>query len=218
MSIFLNLINLLLPRHNLYCSNTNKYFTDKEINSLPYQGILPLSKKDINYIDQIWSATKYNLPLIKDAIYRSKFMGEYDFCSDFVDIIFNKLNQSNLLKKLPDIITFVPKDPIRGQKRGFHLPKIIANKLGQKLKLQTYNILLKTTTTEPQTILKKRIRLLNLKNKIIFNYNQIDLVKLNFQKIWLIDDVTTTFSTLKECSKILKENFKCEVIGITIAH
>jgi competence protein ComFC len=39
---------------------------------------------------------------------------------------------------------------------------------------------------------------------------------LNFNKVLLIDDVFTTGATLNECSKVLYENYLCEIITVTV--
>jgi predicted amidophosphoribosyltransferase len=60
--------------------------------------------------------------------------------------------------------------------------------------------------------LLKKEREKNLKS--IFKYNGVNL---SGKRILLLDDVTTTGTTLNECAKILRKKGALEVIGAVIA-
>jgi hypothetical protein len=121
------------------------------------------------------------------------------------------------------LITFVPPDPKRLIKRGFHLPELLAKEFTKELDNQASgkktfdieNIFVKSQKTIRQTGLDREHRLVNLNGKIKYNEN-VDLT--NYESVFIIDDVCTTGATINECALQIKANFpNIKVYGLAIA-
>ena len=100
------------------------------------------------------------------------------------------------------------------KKRGYNQSEILAKELSKKFKIPFQNILERTRNTKTQVGLSNIDRKLNIKNAFSFN-NQKSVI--SNQSIFLVDDVVTTGSTLKEAAKVLKRNGVKRVIGLTLA-
>jgi ComF family protein len=130
---------------------------------------------------------------------------------------FNKVRRLSkplamLLQELPfpdsDAIVVVPLHTKRLREREFNQTALLGRYLSKKIKIPLLlDALIKIKETRPQTGLSSEERLRNLKNAFVAR----DIVKgLN---LLLIDDVITTGTTIKECSKALQ---KAGARGITV--
>ena len=100
------------------------------------------------------------------------------------------------------------------KKRGFNQAEEIAKELSRVLKIPLISDnLIKTKETPPQVNLSEKEREENLKNA--FFCKNPALIKQ--KKIFLIDDVYTTGSTMEECAKTLKQSGAKEIWGIVVA-
>ena len=108
----------------------------------------------------------------------------------------------------------VPIHKKRFNERGYNQSVELAKELAKILKTPVVlNCLIKIKSTKPQMELKKEERQKNLEKAfIIKNTDQI-----RDKKIFLVDDVYTTGSTMQECAKILKQAGAKQVWGICIA-
>jgi predicted amidophosphoribosyltransferase len=76
--------------------------------------------------------------------------------------------------------------------------------------------LIKHKHTPAQTTLKRGARLKNMRGA--FSLNPTVVATLKTARVFLIDDVTTTGTTLTEAAKTLKKSgIKCECIALTRA-
>ncbi len=122
---------------------------------------------------------------------------------------------------LPDLIIPVPLHPYRLRWRGFNQALLLAKFLSDNLSLHyplllENEILQRTRFTVPQMSLQQqKQRQKNIKN--VFSIDAKKKKAIENKKIWLIDDVTTTGTTLKEAGKVLFKNGAQEVWGIVLA-
>jgi len=97
-----------------------------------------------------------------------------------------------------DLILPVPRD--RKRRRGFDPAGRLALLLGKKLNIPVKRrVLIKTRSTRPQVLLRGRDREKNLRGVFALVRPQT----LKKRKVMLIDDVTTTQSTIRECCRVL---------------
>lgn len=117
-----------------------------------------------------------------------------------------------------DLITSVPLHPKRQKDRGFNQAEMMAQEVSRQQDIPYLNLLIRTRHTVNQASLHdKEKRLSNLKD--IFELDQkIELQLIKDKSIMIIDDVTTTGTTLNECAKVLKKYGAKTVIGVTLAH
>jgi len=104
------------------------------------------------------------------------------------------------------VITFVPMHPIRKFFiKWYNQSEILAKNLSTQLNLPLIKICKKIKYTKPQAKIKTRNqRLKNLQNS--FSINQIKLPN-NIKHIVIIDDVITTWITLEEITKCIKQKY-----------
>ena len=109
----------------------------------------------------------------------------------------------------------VPLDRKKLKTRGYNQSEELAKELSKILQIPVISdVLIKIKSTKPQMELFKEEREKNLENAFKIK-NPFDFAQ--GKKIFLVDDVYTTGSTMQECAKVLKENGAKQVWGIAIA-
>jgi len=102
----------------------------------------------------------------------------------------------------------------RQKHRGYNQSEELALQLSQIIKVPVVSdVLFKIKNTQPQAELKKLQRIENIKNAFVVKNKH----KLKNKKVFLIDDIYTTGSTMSACADVLKKSGAKQVWGITIA-
>jgi len=102
--------------------------------------------------------------------------------------------------------------------RGYNQSEELARELSKILKVPILvDCLIKTKSTKPQMESSKEERETNLQNAFIIKNSTTDQSVVLNKKVFLVDDVYTTGSTMQECAKILKQSGAKQVWGICIA-
>lgn len=141
-----------------------------------------------------------------------------------IPITNNQSNPNNQIKKLKIdnsleignldfVITFVPLHWRRQAQRGYNQAEILAKIVGKKSGLDVCNLLTKKRSTKRQAELTGSNRRANLSDVFIMKSN----VDIKNKKIVIIDDVTTTGSTLNECARVLRLAGAKEVWGLVVS-
>jgi ComF family protein len=121
------------------------------------------------------------------------------------------------------VLVPVPLDKSKLKIRGYNQSEELAKELSKVLQIPVAtDVLIKIKSTKPQMELSKEEREKNLQNAFAISSRhceelatkQSDLLD---KKIFLVDDVYTTGSTMNECARVLKENGAKTVWGICIA-
>lgn len=97
--------------------------------------------------------------------------------------------------------------------RGFNQAQLLANQISTN----SCNLLIRSKKTKSQALQTRESRLQNLENAFQINPN-IENPPPKAHPIILIDDVATTFSTLKSAAKCLKKSGYKRIFGAAIAH
>ena len=112
------------------------------------------------------------------------------------------------------ILIPVPLDNKKLKTRGYNQSQELAKELSKILKIPVFSdVLIKTKNTPPQMELSKLEREKNLINAFCVRNSE----KISGKKIFLVDDVYTTGSTMEQCATILRENKAKSVWGIAIS-
>ena len=112
----------------------------------------------------------------------------------------------------------VPLHKRKLRERGYNQSEELAKELSKIIKIPVLtNVLIKTKSTSPQMELKKQERQKNLANAFSINKNCATPDVAQFSKIFLVDDVYTTGSTMQECARVLRSAGTKSAWGITIA-
>ncbi|MCK5811381.1 MAG: ComF family protein [Clostridiales bacterium] len=142
----------------------------------------------------ILQAKQYNKP-----VYLKRFTS---FCGEL-------LQKQNMKK---GIVTYVPIHNKIAGKRGFNQSEVIAKVLAKKLDMPCVKLLKKTK----QTAFQKELHVKERKKNLIGVFSRINKF-ISSELIYLVDDITTTGSTLKECEKVLLSTGFKKVMFITLA-
>ena len=112
-----------------------------------------------------------------------------------------------------DAIVPVPLHKSRKKKRGYNQSQLLAEELGKRLGIQVEaRALTRVRNTKSQVGKKRAERLDNLENAFL-----ADRRKCHGKTYLLLDDVSTTGSTLRECAKALREAGATKIYAITMA-
>jgi len=152
---------------------------------------------------------------IRQALLQMKYHYSYKIAEELAQLCINGVKSyTQLVNKCA--LVYIPTKTQRLNWRGFNQAQIIASVWAQKLETPLLeDVLIKTKSTVPQARLDKLHRAKNIKNVFEFNSKTHNLEK--FENIFLVDDVWTTGSTMREAAKVLKRNGAEKVWGITIA-
>lgn len=170
-------------------------------------------------IDGIISSIAYK-GIVKKLVYQFKYR---PYLSDLKTILGKLLyegviQQEAFEKFVSDknvLITAVPLHKTRERKRGYNQSELLAKELSVSLKIPYCALLVRDRQTKPQFELKKEERTKNILGAFTQNPK---LKTQNLKCVILVDDITTTGATLRECAKMLKKSGAVKVLGITLAH
>ena len=152
--------------------------------------------------------------IIRTKIIQYKFRDKAYLYKFFVQIMLKNKKIYRFIKSY-DIIIPVSISKQRFKERGYNQTLLIAKELASNIeKLELKNdVLFKIKNTAPQSTLNKAERKNNLKGAYVVK-NEIVIKN---KKVLILDDVYTTGSTAKECSKLLKSTGVKHIGVITIA-
>jgi len=175
-----------------------------------------LNKNGLDGLTNIWEYEG----ITRTALHDIKYKGNFDIASEFMGKAFLIMRKDiarfeNFLSFVFSegvYITYAPMYIKKEKRRGFNQSKFIAKALGKITGKKTIDLLEKIKDTPSQTNLDKGERIKNVKDcfKILPNLTFLP------QKVILVDDVWTTGSTMKECTKILKIAGVGQVWGFTL--
>jgi ComF family protein len=112
-----------------------------------------------------------------------------------------------------DVILGVPLHPDRLRARGFNQAQLLAVALSRGGRIRVSRGLVRTRATRSQTALSARERRLNVLNAFAVRPR----ASFANQTVVLVDDVTTTGATIRECGLTLLASGAREIRSITLA-
>lgn len=165
--------------------------------------------------DQLICVYDYNNEIVSKLIIRGKYYFIPDIFRLFGEIMAPRLKADypSSTKSGEAILTPIPLHRWRQRWRGFNQAEVLSQSLAENLNLETLPLLKRSKFTKTQKDLKKDERQKNTANAFCL----LPKVSLKNRRIILIDDVTTTGSTLLEAAKVLKRNGAGKITCLTIA-
>ena len=158
------------------------------------------------------SLGKYEAALL-DTIHLFKYHGKISVGEDLGRMMATASYDSLVIQDYSLIIP-VPLHPKRLRERGFNQSLILARQISNMFSIPLdFTTLRRTVRTQAQVNLSRQERSANVRGAFAVT----DRSRIEDKKILLIDDVYTTGSTVKECSRLLEKNGAEEVAVLTMA-
>lgn len=170
----------------------------------------PHIKEGVPFVDELYAPLYYE-GYVRSAVLRYKFGGIKCSALEFAKIL--KLCIEENLSGKYDCITWVPTSKLRLRKRGYDQAQVLAEELGKLLDMPAQKLIKKRLEAKPQS--RQATREQRIANIIgAFEVKDVSVIEKN---ILLVDDISTTGSTISECARILKTAGASKVYGITLA-
>ena len=194
------------------CYVCKKYSKNFEVHESCKNGI---------FYDKTIILTHYKIWIIKKLIKDFKFYNKKDISEDFWELLVEKMikymsNELKVYKKQDFIVISAPMSFFRKLKRWYNHSEVLAKYIAWVFWFKfEKNIIKKIKNTRQQSKLKKEERLKNLDNSFKINKNKVDI--LDKKIIILVDDIISTWTTVNEISRILKNYNPKEIVVVNIA-
>lgn len=151
---------------------------------------------------------------VKQIVWRYKYKGQEKLAEPLGWFMAEILEQHWGKKKFT--LSYVPLHTHRLSERGFNQAEQLANVIGRYLRLPVMDLLVRKRLTHRQSEKRRNQRLSSLIGAFALKPD-VDLNRIVYREILLVDDVYTTGATLRECSKPFREQAIKNIYSITIA-
>ncbi|MGA1050369.1 MAG: ComF family protein [Minisyncoccia bacterium] len=167
-----------------------------------------------SYLDSILTCVDFKNNIIKKSIHYLKYKNLPQLSQPLGSIMLRTLSQ-NLRIKDNVILCPIPLHPVRLNLRGYNQALLLAQYLEDKLRLPIYKGLHRVRNTPNQMKLSdKHARIINMHNA----FKSTQKASPTLTNIILIDDVTTTLSTIQQAAKALKTQGFTSIHALVLAH
>lgn len=163
----------------------------------------------------------YRNLLIRKMIWMIKYKGNKDVtrvCANVLhEVLLEEMAENLILNPLELVVIPIPLSKERLRERGFNQAALLSKALSEidpNLWKHESNALIKVRETPAQTTLPRAKRLTNVTDA----FSVINPHHVRCKDIVLIDDVTTTGSTLKEAAQELEKAGARRIIPVALAH
>ena len=182
----------------------------------------------------LFAAGQYENPIIKEMIHLFKYQSVESLKKPLAELIIVYITKELLTNKLTNsVLVPIPLTLRRKMSRGFNQSELLTKEIGRFLNCPVINLLKRKKFTSPQAeisdwqkrkenisgafALKKNPRILSTTCPQNYRFLESIVLEQTYPKIILIDDVSTSGSTLEEAARILKEAGVKEIYGLVIA-
>jgi ComF family protein len=163
-------------------------------------------------LDELYVSFDYQKAHIHGLIHSFKYQNIRNLAKPLAKVL------SETLPDTPNTTTTLliptPIHPSKKSIRGYNQAELLAKELSTLQNIPVQLILRKKRPTVSQATLTREQRLTNLSNSFELSTG----ISANITKIYLIDDVTTTLSTLEESARTLRKHTNVRIIGLVLAH
>ena len=194
-------ISILEHQECLMCSHPNTDGYTHKICKISYAPV------------QTFSMFKYSW-IIKSLVRKGKYRGNFKSYLTIIELFNQKSNYLNALENC--ILVPIPISKKRLQKRGYNQCEKICNYLEIFIPhSKTINLLKRVKETKSQYSLKREDRMVNIKNAFVIDNKFANQVEN--KRVVIIDDISTTGSTLREACKIINQANPKEIYCLTLS-
>lgn len=221
MSFLNTILNIVFPANCVCCGKSGTNLCPKCLSLFP--------ESERPSLEWIFPTYDYRYPPVKKTIWLFKYKNKKMFAKVFAESLYGRMTE-----ELSDFTIFnnfenpilvpIPLSTKRMHERGFNQTFLICKELIKLDKnnsplnknfILENNILIKIKDVEHQAHIENREK--RIKN-IINSFSVKNPENIKGKNIILIDDVTTTGSTLSEAKKTLKKAGAKKIIAFTVAH
>ena len=156
-----------------------------------------ISRTKYPFLDS-WTALWHYQDKVRRSILRYKFYGRRNYAAAYARMLGVKLLKEERAEV--DLITWVPISAKRLKKRGFDQGQLLAENLGEELKIPVTPLLKKIRDNPPQSGIVGHA---HRKANVLGAYIMTDSQTLKGKRILLLDDILTTGATAGECARVL---------------
>lgn len=230
----LNLLtDLLLPNQCIICNRLNKFnlcsVCVSEIPNTPnlwinkdikHQSLFvpknhtrlqpPIENK---YLNSILSCTEFKNTIVKKSIHYFKYKNLPQMMEPLGALMIRTISQ-HIIRQNNIVLCPIPLHPKRLKWRSYNQSQLLAEYIHKKLGYELYMDLIRIRDTPNQMKITDRQSRIN-------NVNDAFLAKKSYKqnsRALIIDDVTTTLSTITQAAKALKEQGFSDINAIILAH
>ncbi len=199
----------LLP-HPEICPVCHRYSTD-------YQTCINCRSDKENFLEWIIIPFAYK-DWLKKLILRLKYYHKKDVTDFLVERLALAIQTNQILSSLitshSSLITSVPSHRYRKYFiKGYNQSELLAKKLSQKTWIPYQSLVQKKKHSKTQAGLDRKQRLTNLQSAFTMKENNLT----GTETILIVDDVTTTWSTINEIAKTIKHTYpKTKIWGVVL--
>ena len=181
--------------------------------SHPMEGLLMCSNCDGRrwHLSVIVAACRYE-GTVRELIQRFKYGRDQTLALPLGDLLMRALGDPRLQGVSFDAVVPVPLHPRREREREFNQSALLASRIAKRLGIPARNLLKRTRATAPQAGFDRAARMKNLEGAFALRMKLPPDASL-----LLVDDVSTTGSTLDACAALLMEEGASEVCAVTVA-
>ncbi|MDP2638852.1 MAG: ComF family protein [Candidatus Azambacteria bacterium] len=217
------LLDFIFPRYCLGCEKELDSKHTSQICEICFGKIqlnigTPCQKKTA--LKELFSAGQYKDPILREAIHLFKYQSIESLKEPLAKLMINYLTKELLTDKLKNsVLTPIPLTLKRKLTRGFNQSELLAEELGKFLNLPVINLLKRKKFNSPQAEIEdwqKRKENISGVFTLASDINFIGFGNL-YNKVILVDDVSTSGATLEEAAKVLKQAGVEEIYGIVVA-
>lgn len=157
-------------------------------------------------LESITSAMDFDTPLVRDLIHALKYEGIRAAADPLAQWLIPVVQTQ---MQPGDVLVPVPLHRRRERTRGYNQSQLLADRVGKALNLSVLQGAVRTRNTKPQVECNGDERRTNLVDA--FAAQPIDA-----RRIILVDDVTTTGSTLQEVAQAIRKTTKIPILGVAV--
>lgn len=210
----MSILDLIFPKKCINCKKFGDFLCADCFSKIKYTEGLEFS---VGKIDTAISVVSYS-PIIKKLIRQFKYKPYVSEVGETIAEIMNEgLSQNeffySFVTKYSPVIVPIPLSSKRFCERGYNHSEILGFYVAKYFGLKAISqVLTRTKDTKPQYKLNREERIKNIKDAFDISKNQ----KVP-KSIILIDDLATTYSTLKEAARVLRKNGAKKIMSVAFA-
>ncbi len=220
-------LNLLFPPRCAFCQREGSFLCEVCIKGLVRRRVAPpgtgkaLEPPEWKHVQALVYGLDYaKNPAIKAALQQFKYRFTQELSEYFGAVLSSKLNEFERFREAPLLFVPVPLHPARLRERGFNQAELIARSVQKRFpsgQIRILPLLERVKKTAQQARLNREGRLKNLTGAFLLNKKFVQFGLCPGEKIFLVDDVCTTGSTLEAAAEALKKAGIAPVYGLAVA-